>query len=133
MCERCEQFCGCLGERNRATFRCCCRRSGGEDSVEVLHDEIPNDEQQPDKLIGLSGRSPRPRGGRINTHVRFDDEGKPAWHEGCWVASLQYGQGDAVRCPARSHGTVLVLIPVDHLPLLTSCAPFILFRRRPPR
>ena len=70
-------------------------------------------------------------GGRINTHVRFDDEGKPAWHEGCWVASLQYGQGDAVRCPARSHSTVR--IPTGHLPLFTSHAPFVSFRRRPPR
>ena len=35
--------------------------------------------------------SPMPAGGRVNTHVRFDDEGKPAWHEGCWVATLKFG------------------------------------------
>ena len=41
--------------------------------------------------------SPMPPGGRVNTHVRFDDEGKPAWHEGCWVATLKFGGEAAAR------------------------------------
>ena len=41
--------------------------------------------------------SPMPPGGRVNTHVRFDDEGKPAWHVGCWVATLKFGGEAAAR------------------------------------
>ena len=44
--------------------------------------------------------SPMPPGGRVNTHVRFDDEGKPAWHEGCWVATLKFG-GEAAALPTN--------------------------------